>query len=87
MMENDEFNKSQWIKGATLIDVPSAPVPDWYQKSPDITSTSVLWQRWGPGWVREVSANGEEPPEAARRDRRCRPTCARPTTPRRLPRI
>src|SRR5580704_6467618 len=46
-MENGEFNRSQWLKGATLIGVPSTPVPDWHQKSPDITSTSTLWQRWG----------------------------------------
>jgi len=42
-----EFNKSQWMKGATLIGVPSAPVARWHQKSPDISSTSTLWTRWG----------------------------------------
>jgi mono/diheme cytochrome c family protein len=46
-MENGDFNKSQWLKGATLIGVPSAPVAGWHQKSPDITSTSTLWERWG----------------------------------------
>jgi mono/diheme cytochrome c family protein len=45
--ETGEFNKSQWMKGATLIGVPSAPVARWHQKSPDITSTSTLWTRWG----------------------------------------
>jgi mono/diheme cytochrome c family protein len=41
------FDKSQWMKGATLVAVPSAPIAGWHQKSPDITSTSALWQRWG----------------------------------------
>ena len=45
--ETGEFNKSQWMKGATLVGVPSTPVADWHQKSPDITSTSALWTRWG----------------------------------------
>ena len=45
--ETGDFNKSQWLKGATLIGVPSAPVAGWHQKSPDITSTSTLWERWG----------------------------------------
>jgi mono/diheme cytochrome c family protein len=45
--ETGEFNKSQWMKGTTLVGVPSTPVADWHQKSPDITSTSALWTRWG----------------------------------------
>jgi mono/diheme cytochrome c family protein len=42
-----EFDKSRWMKGATLVGVPSTPVADWHQKSPDLTSTSALWTRWG----------------------------------------
>ncbi len=42
-----EFDRSQWLKGATLLFTPSSPIPGWHQKSPDITSTSALWQRWG----------------------------------------
>ena len=45
--ETGEFDRSKWMKGATLIGVPSAPVADWHQKAPDITSTSQLWDRWG----------------------------------------
>jgi mono/diheme cytochrome c family protein len=45
--ETGEFDKSRWMKGATLVGVPSAPVADWHQKSPDLTSTSALWTRWG----------------------------------------
>src|SRR4051812_10393106 len=42
-----EFDRSRWMKGATLVGVPSAPVAGWHQQSPDITSTSALWTRWG----------------------------------------
>lgn len=42
-----ELDKTRWMKGATLIGVPSSPVADWHQKSPDISSTSALWTRWG----------------------------------------
>ena len=43
-----EFDRAQWMKGATLIGVPPAPAPaGWHQKSPDLTSTSALWTRWG----------------------------------------
>jgi mono/diheme cytochrome c family protein len=45
--ETGEFDRSRWMKGTTLIGVPSTPVADWHQKSPDISSTSALWTRWG----------------------------------------
>ena len=45
--DTGEFDKTRWMKGATLIGVPSVTVVDWHQKSPDITSTSALWTRWG----------------------------------------
>lgn len=45
--DTGEFDRSRWMKGATLIGVPSSPVTDWHQKSPDLTSTSALWTRWG----------------------------------------
>jgi hypothetical protein len=42
-----EFDRSQWLKGATLNIAPITPINGWHAKSPDITSTSTLWQRWG----------------------------------------
>jgi mono/diheme cytochrome c family protein len=45
--ETGAFDRAQWMKGATLIGVPAAPVAGWHQKSPDLTSTSALWTRWG----------------------------------------
>jgi mono/diheme cytochrome c family protein len=45
--DTGELDKTRWMKGAILIGVPSTPVADWHQKSPDISSTSALWTRWG----------------------------------------
>jgi mono/diheme cytochrome c family protein len=42
-----EFDRAQWLKGATLNVAPITPINGWHAKSPDITSTSALWQRWG----------------------------------------
>lgn len=45
--DTGEFDTARWMKGATLVGVPSVTIADWHQKSPDITSTSALWTRWG----------------------------------------
>jgi mono/diheme cytochrome c family protein len=45
--ETGEFDRAKWMKGTTLVFTPSAPIADWHQRSPDITSTSALWTRWG----------------------------------------
>ena len=49
--ETGEFDRAKWMKGATLVAAPSAPIADWHQRSPDITSTSALWTRWGQDGV------------------------------------
>lgn len=46
-LESGEFDQSKWMKGAVLNVAPINPVPGWHKASPDITSTSALWQRWG----------------------------------------
>ena len=46
-LESGESDRAQWLKGTTLVYAPSAPIAGWHQKSPDITSTSGLWKRWG----------------------------------------
>ena len=46
-LESGEFDRARWLKGARL-GIPSvASIPGWNPQSPDITSTSLLWQRWG----------------------------------------
>lgn len=45
--DTGEFDKTKWLKGARLAVQPIAPIQGWHATSPDITSTSQLWQRWG----------------------------------------
>jgi mono/diheme cytochrome c family protein len=44
---NGTLVQSGWLKGATLDFAPVNETKGWHQKSPDITSTSPLWGRWG----------------------------------------
>src|SRR6266487_6403531 len=46
-LESGDFDKAQWMKGATLNIAPTTTITGWHPKSPDITSTSTLWARWG----------------------------------------
>lgn len=45
--QTGEFDKSNWLKGATLDFSPMHEVPGWHKTSPDITGGSRLFQRWG----------------------------------------
>jgi len=45
--DDHEFDRSKWLKGATLVVTPATPIAGWHKTSPDLTSSSVLWQRWG----------------------------------------
>jgi mono/diheme cytochrome c family protein len=46
-MDSGDFDRSKWLKGAKLGVAPIGQTPRWHATSPDITSTSALWQRWG----------------------------------------
>jgi len=45
-LEDGTFDKTKWMKGATLVGIPAKPIEDWHQKAPDISSTSQLWEKW-----------------------------------------
>ena len=45
--EGGDFDKAKWLKGAKLEVAPIGTIQGWHAASPDITSTSALWQRWG----------------------------------------
>ena len=58
--ETNDFDKTKWLKGAKQVAAPIAPIAGWHAASPDITSTSALFQRWGDdGLVKflETAAN------------------------------
>ncbi len=59
--ESGDFDRSHWMKGATLPGVPTTPVPDWHQKSPDISSTSALWTRWGQDGISKFLQTAHNP--------------------------
>ena len=46
LLADGTLDKAKWMKGATLVGIPAKPIEDWHQKSPDITSTSKLWENW-----------------------------------------
>jgi mono/diheme cytochrome c family protein len=43
----NEFDAAKMLKGAKLNVAPVATIAGWHTSSPDLTSTSALWQRWG----------------------------------------
>lgn len=53
--------RSAWFKGATLDFAPVAPIAGWHQKTPDITSTSALWARWGDDGMVAFLETGKNP--------------------------
>lgn len=59
--EANDFDRAKWMKGATLVAAPSTPIAGWHQKSPDITSTSPLWQRWGEDGIAKFLQTAKNP--------------------------
>ena len=46
--DKGELDRSKWMKGAVLDFMPiGTPPPGWHKTSPDLTSTSRLWAKWG----------------------------------------
>jgi mono/diheme cytochrome c family protein len=47
MLENGQFDKAHWLKGAMLNFQPTGTVPHWKAMSPDITPSGPKWKKWG----------------------------------------
>ncbi len=58
---NGESDKTKWLKGATLDFKPVGDIPKWHASSPDITSTSRLWDRWGMDGMVKFLETGKNP--------------------------
>jgi mono/diheme cytochrome c family protein len=56
-----ELVKGAWMKGATLDYVPVNQPPNWRSKTPDITSASPLWARWGDDGMVKFFETGVNP--------------------------
>jgi mono/diheme cytochrome c family protein len=59
--DTNDFDRAKWMKGATLVAAPSTPIEGWHQKSPDISSTSPLWQRWGDEGIAKFLETAKNP--------------------------
>ena len=55
------FDKAKWLKGATLAITGITPIKGWHATSPDITSTSALWQRWGDDGMSKFLQTAKNP--------------------------
>jgi len=58
---NGEPDKTKWLKGATLDFKPVGDIPKWHATTPDITSTSRLWERWGMDGMVKFFETGKNP--------------------------
>jgi mono/diheme cytochrome c family protein len=56
-----EPDRTKWLKGATLDFKPVGEIPKWHATTPDITSTSPLWQRWGMDGFVKFLETGKNP--------------------------
>ena len=60
-LDSGEPDKTKWLKGGKLTIAAVGTIPGWHPTSPDITSTSALWQRWGDDAADEVSRDEQQP--------------------------
>ncbi|MCZ2146778.1 MAG: cytochrome c [Bryobacterales bacterium] len=60
-LENGQLDKNKWLKGAVLDFQPINPVPGWHKTSPDITSSSRLFERWGAAGLTKFLTTGLNP--------------------------
>jgi mono/diheme cytochrome c family protein len=60
-MENGNYIKSMWMKGATMNLTPAVPVPGWHAATPDVTGGSELWKRWGDNGMIAFLETGKTP--------------------------
>jgi mono/diheme cytochrome c family protein len=56
-----QFDQTKWLKGSTLNIQAIAEVKGWHKASPDITSTSRLFQRWGDAGLVKFLSTGLNP--------------------------
>jgi len=59
--ESGELDRSKWMKGATLMKLPVVSPSDWRRRTPDLSSTSSLWMRWGQDGVAKFLQTAKTP--------------------------
>jgi mono/diheme cytochrome c family protein len=56
-----ELDRTKWLKGAKLDVAPVATIQGWHAASPDLTSTSALWTRWGADGMTKFLETAKNP--------------------------
>jgi len=46
-LESGEYDRTKWMKGASMPYAPLKPIPNWHKTAPDITPSGLLWKNWG----------------------------------------
>ena len=59
--ETGEFDATKALKGTKLNIAPISPIAGWHAASPDLTSTSALWQRWGEDGMAKFLETAKNP--------------------------
>lgn len=59
--EKGAFDKTKWMKGATLDIKPIAEIPGWHATAPDLTGSGRLFQRWGEQGLETFLTTGKGP--------------------------
>jgi cytochrome c2 len=60
-MDNGNYIKSSWMKGAAIAVMPAVPTPGWHAAAPDITPNSAVWKRWGDDAMVTFLETGKTP--------------------------
>ncbi len=60
-LENGDFDKSKWMKGAVMEYAPIKPIENWHKTSPDLTPSGRLWERWKEEGIRNYLLTGLTP--------------------------
>jgi hypothetical protein len=59
-IENGDYDKTKWLKGATLNLQPIQPVEKWHKSAPDLTPSGRLWTRWKEEGLAKRDRHGAE---------------------------
>jgi len=60
-LADGKFDDTKWLKGATLKTQPIEEMKGWHKTSPDLTSTSRLWERWKDQGILKFLTTGLNP--------------------------
>ena len=55
------YDKTKWLKGATLEIAPTHEIPGWHKAAPDITGSSRLFERWQVKGMTEFLMTAKNP--------------------------